>query len=264
MIRLYAGSGSWEIQVLGESLGEQEWQRKRELLVRLLQARDRGEALRLLNKLPFRLFEGTNFFGDEFQLLYARLPVEQYVEFASLDRNRAAHEAATALVKSAEEIGLSLRFVAFEPEARDEIPAVSSPEPQITAATVSRALNDIERLLSTNGPVSAVDRAHTAIYGYLREICKNASIDVVESDGMTTILKKLRANHPAFAIDGPAAEHVTKIGNALATILDAMNPVRNRASVAHPNEELVDDAEAMLVINTGRTLIHYLNTKVSG
>jgi hypothetical protein len=48
---------------------------------------------------------------------------------------------------------------------------------------------------------------------------------------------------------------------ALANIINVLNPVRNRASVAHPNEMLLEEAEAMLVINSVRTLLHYLNAR---
>ena len=43
--------------------------------------------------------------------------------------------------------------------------------------------------------------------------------------------------------------------------VDALNPVRNNASVAHPNEVLIGEPEAMLVINTVRTLLSYLENK---
>jgi hypothetical protein len=55
---------------------------------------------------------------------------------------------------------------------------------------------------------------------------------------------------------------ITRVLHAMATILDALNPVRNRATVAHPNEMLLDEPEAMLVINTVRTLLHYLDAKL--
>jgi hypothetical protein len=48
----------------------------------------------------------------------------------------------------------------------------------------------------------------------------------------------------------------------MATIVDALNPLRNKASLAHPTEELLADAEAMLVINAVRTLVHYLEKKM--
>jgi hypothetical protein len=46
--------------------------------------------------------------------------------------------------------------------------------------------------------------------------------------------------------------------------MDALQPIRNNASVAHPNEALLDAPEAMLVVNTARTLLHYLDAKFSG
>jgi abortive infection Abi-like protein len=51
--------------------------------------------------------------------------------------------------------------------------------------------------------------------------------------------------------------------NACSSILDALNPVRNRASVAHPNEELLGRDEAQLVINVGRSLLSYLDGKLA-
>ena len=48
----------------------------------------------------------------------------------------------------------------------------------------------------------------------------------------------------------------------MATILDSMNSLRNRASVAHPNESLLEDPEAMLVINSARTVLHYIDAKM--
>jgi hypothetical protein len=41
-----------------------------------------------------------------------------------------------------------------------------------------------------------------------------------------------------------------------------LNPVRNNASVAHPNEDLLGHEEAELVINVGRSLLSYLDAKL--
>jgi hypothetical protein len=37
--------------------------------------------------------------------------------------------------------------------------------------------------------------------------------------------------------------------------------LRNQASVAHPNVDLLAEPEAMLFINSVRCLLHYLNAK---
>jgi hypothetical protein len=49
--------------------------------------------------------------------------------------------------------------------------------------------------------------------------------------------------------------------NASGSILDALNPLRNNASVAHPNAQLLGRDEAQLVINVGRSLLTYLDAK---
>jgi hypothetical protein len=37
---------------------------------------------------------------------------------------------------------------------------------------------------------------------------------------------------------------------------------RNKATLAHPNDAVLEEDDAMLVINGVRTLLHYLNAKV--
>jgi hypothetical protein len=76
------------------------------------------------------------------------------------------------------------------------------------------------------------------------------------------VFKSLRKQHPALQANGHRAQDIESILNGLNTVLSAMNPIRNRASVAHPNETLLDEAEARLAINAGRTIFHYLDAKV--
>ena len=259
MIRLHAGSGSWEITPLGPHLSGDDWLKLRENVVKLLRARKRP-GIGLLDKLPWELYDGTNWFGDEFCFLYARLPIDQYVEAAEYEHNEKARQAARALVSAFEELGVPLRFIAFEPDTDATPSVVPAPAVKSTAAATSRALNDAERLLQTNGPVSAIDRVHTALHSYLRELCREAGAEVEGADGTTVLWKRLRAVHPALAKTGPHAEHVGRVVGGIATILDAFNPVRNHASLAHANEALLGDAEAMLVVNAARTILHYLDS----
>jgi Abortive infection C-terminus len=59
------------------------------------------------------------------------------------------------------------------------------------------------------------------------------------------------------------AQDILQVLRSCSAIMDALNPVRNRATVAHPNAELLQKEEAMLVINVARTLLHYLDAKLS-
>lgn len=124
-------------------------------------------------------------------------------------------------------------------ERLDSAPLVPGITPQITSDVVLRALADAENLIQTSGPTSAVDRVHTVLHGYLVAVCEAAGIAFRREDSMVALLRKLRSNHPKLSDLGPRAQDVEKVLNACGSIMDAMLPVRNRASVAHPNAELL-------------------------
>jgi hypothetical protein len=50
-----------------------------------------------------------------------------------------------------------------------------------------------------------------------------------------------------------------KIVFSIGNILDALNPLRNRGSLAHANDQLVERDEALLVVNLTRSIIQYLD-----
>lgn len=139
---------------------------------------------------------------------------------------------------------------------------VASPSPQFSTSTVDRALSDAETLLRTSGATSAVDRVHTALHGYMKALCDNENIEYRPDSGITGLFKLLKKEHPELQPDGPRSQDITKIMNSLSSVVDALDPVRNRASVAHPNPVLLDAPEAELAVNAARTVIHYLNARI--
>lgn len=141
-------------------------------------------------------------------------------------------------------------------------PLVAAPRPAITTEVVLLALADAEQLLSTTGPSSAVDRVHTALHGYLHAVCDGAGIASDEKSTTTALLKLLRRSHPKLRDMGVRTSDIERVLNNLGSILDALNTLRNRASLAHPNPELLHDGEARLVINAGRTVLTYLDAKL--
>lgn len=136
--------------------------------------------------------------------------------------------------------------------------------PSQTRAVVIRALDDAQTLLAASGPTSVVDRIHTALHGHLHALCEEAEIAAPTTATLQGLLHALRSGHPALAPTGPRADDVSRVLYAMGTIMDALNPLRNRASVAHPNVELLDSAEAMLVVNTTRTILAYLDSRLRG
>ena len=140
---------------------------------------------------------------------------------------------------------------------------ISSPEPKIQSAVVIRALADAEVLIRNQDPTSAIDRVHTSLHGYLIAACSQAVISHPDDASLTALLKLLRKHHPKLQDIGPRSDEIERVLNACATIVDALNPLRNRASIAHPNTQLLDSKEAMLVINVARSLLHYMDAKLA-
>lgn len=134
---------------------------------------------------------------------------------------------------------------------------------RITSDVVARAIVDAENLIRSSGATSGVDRIHTALHGYLKAVCADAGIDYPKDAAMTALFKLLRRSHTKLQVLGAEEQDIQRVLNAFATIFDALNPVRNEASVAHPNENLLDEPEAMLIVNAGRTLLNYLDAKLS-
>jgi Abortive infection C-terminus/HEPN domain len=139
--------------------------------------------------------------------------------------------------------------------------AVSTEVLYITNATVERAIQDAKILIETNGATSGVDRIHTALHGYLKEVCRQASITIKENEDLTAVFKKLKLSHPALQNVGVRQSDIDEIIRSFSNALDKLNPIRNKASLSHPNEELLEEDEAMFVVNSAQTVLNYLNRK---
>jgi hypothetical protein len=139
---------------------------------------------------------------------------------------------------------------------------VLNPALIVTSEVVERALKDAETLIGANGAASAIDRVHTALHGYVITVLDTENIEHPADASLTALYRLLRETHPAFQNDGPFSEEVQRVLRGFSSILDALNTLRNRASVAHPNPNLLPPEEAMLGVNVARTLLQYLDAKL--
>lgn len=127
---------------------------------------------------------------------------------------------------------------------------------------VARALVDADTLLRTSGSVSCIDRLHTALHGYFRSLCERAHLNPPDGTSLPALYKLLRTQHPLFQNLGPQDQDVGRVLSGFASVVDALNTIRNNASVAHPNNELIGEVEGHLMVNAVRTIFHYLRMKV--
>ena len=135
---------------------------------------------------------------------------------------------------------------------------ISPPDPVVWSAesTVSRALSDAKILLGYSESSSAIDRVHTALHGYLLELCDGV-VQVEQDAPLPRLFKLLRQSHPALAPRGPRGADVTKILQSFAGAIDALSTIRNRASLAHAND-LLDEPEATIALNAVYTVFRYI------
>lgn len=262
MIRFHEGTGSSQFEVLDERFSVGDWARFKTKTCEFLSRRGLWPAAEFLDQHDLVLKRATNTFGDEFCVLHERLPMDKYVLALDLVEDMQVRANAKDAAQAVQEVtGEYVRFVAVELDSSDTPQAVPSPILKTTSATVERALNDAARLIATEGSTSAVDRVHTAFHGYLRALAREARIDVPDAAGLTEVFKLVRTEHPSFALTGKNHAAIDKILRSLSSVVDALNPLRNHSSVAHANDELLEEPEAMLVINGVRTLLHYFNSR---
>jgi len=263
MLRLYSGSGSQEIDLVRQ-VPPSEWGILQRKVNRFL--RDSGDraAASVLQSNAFQLWSGTNGFGDDFEVLYLRANTKKCLEFEKqVDEKRGLH-VYREIAGGFEKLNHPVRFIAVDVEITDdeEIETVSPPNLKITSAVVERALTDAALLIDNSDAISGLDRVHTALHGYPKAVCQKAGLAFSDDPTITELFKILRERHPAFHRPVPGGPDVERILRAMATIVDALNPLRNRGSLALANERLLEEPEAMLVVNTVRTLLHYFNSRI--
>lgn len=263
MIYLYNGGGAQITEIFGEALHPDEWKTLRASAVRLLSARRQIKASQALQSYPFALHNATNFFSDEFTVLSLDAALDEYVRLAELQNEKSIENPFHAIATTVSEIGPYVRFVVMQLQSEEGPLPVPPPSPKITTEAVESALADAELLLRSRGPQHALDRVHTALHGYLRAALERQGCPASQTAPATELFKRLREVHPALADLGARSADTKRIIMALATVLDAMGTLRNQASGAHPHLALLEPPEAMLAINSARSLLHYLDARVS-
>jgi Abortive infection C-terminus len=221
--------------------------------------------IEMMNELPFELWQATNSFADDFEVLYLKAGMSTYVEIENevgIWRDRIT-DGCPHIAKALERVGHPVRFIAAGLDLDEGVADVASPALAITSDVVEEALRNAETLIGIHGPASGLDRVHTALHGYLLSACAKAGIPVKRNSAVTELFARLREQHPALAISDPQEkQRIDQILRGMARIIDALDPLRNMKTLAHPNP-LLSDAEAMLAINLVRTMLRYLDSRFS-
>src|SRR5512136_114978 len=178
MIGVYhTPGGAWDVTLSDEVEPASVWIDLKVRVRKLLLFRGKTKALEMLDSVEFHLHRGTNHFGDEFHVLYAEIPAAQYVKYESVRYEERGVDVFEAIAATARELsGFNVRHIvlALDESTLAEPSTVPAPKLAFTNEVVEWALHDAEILLTQAGPASAIDRAHTAIHGYVRHVCSEA------------------------------------------------------------------------------------------
>ena len=114
LITLYHGSGAGDFEILGDALNEQEHESLMLNARQMLLARGEDSAVEYIERAAFRVAEGTNHFNDEFQVLVAQVPLQEYESFRELASQPEAQNAFRQIADVLTEIGPYIRFIAVD------------------------------------------------------------------------------------------------------------------------------------------------------
>jgi hypothetical protein len=261
---LYGNGGSHQIDLI-EAMPVAIYEVKKRGALRYLKASWAPPgSIELLENFPFRLWDATNDFNDRFEVLYLEAGMDLYVEIEHEGDGWGTriHTGIPQIADAFKKIGHEVRFVAVGLNLGENTPNVTISDLIVTSDVVEAALKDAETLIDSAGPANALDRVHTAFHAYLESACEKAGITPNEEAPITELFSTLRNGHPALAIQNPEhREKMNQIFRGVSKIIEALDSLRDRASLAHPNE-LLDNDEAMLAINVVRSMLRYLDSRL--
>jgi HEPN domain-containing protein len=124
---------------------------------------------------------------------------------------------------------------------------------------VKKAIADAEQFMMEGKYDSAFDRVHTAFHGYLRKILDNKQVSYEESDTLTQLYSKLHDKIANEIKVVEIAELVKKTMRSSSGAISAINEMRNRHSLSHPNEYIIGKREAEFAIKIIKDISDYIN-----
>ena len=254
MIILHSSGGSQEI-IEENKLEDESWRQHRDSAIRLLTGRLHTEAANFLQATPFKLYNGTNGFGDEFFYIGAALNMESYIIIGETTPH---HKTLARQISSTlGEIGMALRFVVVRMQLIDQSTThVSAPLIESPSRVLQECLRSAESDIQSGNHISAVDRLHTAFHAYLRSKCSERGIQLSGDESVTRLFRILRDSIEL------RNDHVQRIVMSCSAVVDAVNTIRNHNSLSHPNEELLDIDDALFVTNIIKSVFSLINSKL--
>ena len=142
-------------------------------------------------------------------------------------------------------------------KSQSPVPEIDELKPNTDERDFEALAKSIKEYIKRNEPETGLDRLHTFVVKYVRNLCSKHGISFGRSKPLHSAfgeyVKHLRAN---CSIETEMAERILKSN---ISILDSFNKVRNEHSQAHDNP-IINYHEALLIFNNIVSMIKYLDT----
>ena len=122
---------------------------------------------------------------------------------------------------------------------------------------MAKAIEDAEIFIREGKYDSAFDRVHTAFHGYLRKKLDILNEPYVESDTLNQLYNKLHTYVGTHIATDQSGIIKTTLRSA-SGIISSINDLRNRNSLAHPNNSIITSRDAELCIKIVKDLTDYI------
>ena len=116
----------------------------------------------------------------------------------------------------------------------------------------------IRESVQRDEPQGALDRLHTYVTRFIRQLCDKHEITYKKTESLNAIFGKyvrFLVNHEAF--ESKMSEAILKFS---ISILDAFNGVRNDQSLAHDNPAVLNYSESLLIVNNVTNAVKFIKT----
>jgi len=124
---------------------------------------------------------------------------------------------------------------------------------------VKKAIEDAELFIREGKTDSAVDRIHSAFHGYLQELLEKHNAAFTKDDSLSALFSKLYVKYKEIIQPDTIGKRVKTILRSGAGIIKSIDELRNNNTIVHPNGQLIQKREALLVLRFARAIMDYID-----
>ena len=121
----------------------------------------------------------------------------------------------------------------------------------------NRLAKSIRESIDKNEPEVALDRLHTYLMKYTRQLCQNHNVEIKKNESLNAIYGKyIKFLISTGKIESKMSENILKYS---INILESFNDIRNNKSFAHDNE-ILNYEESVLIFNNVTNSLKFIES----